>query len=255
MGIRVGARSRDEIDANTLARLNSGEEESATLSESLAVDFSILLAKVAPTLSPEDMRRIADAGNLGIPKRMNIVAAILEAQMDEEKVECLMQHRSDTVRGWAAFIIGRDRSLSLSCKLQAVQPLADDAHFGVREWAWLALRPAISAELCKSLKELESWASSPSDKIRRFAIEATRPRGVWSKHIAELTKSPGLAQALLDRVMADSSKYVQDSCGNWLNDAGKSEPQWVVDYCHSWKKRNSSAATNYIVRRALRNIA
>lgn len=255
MAVRVGARNRAEIDSNILGRLNSGEEQSATLSESLAVDFNVLLSNVAPTLSPGDLRRMSEAGDLGITKRMNIVAAILETQMGKEELESLKKHRSDTVRGWSAFIIGRDRDLSLSQKLQAVQPLANDPHFGVREWAWLALRPAISAELGKSLKELETWVSSPSDRIRRFAIEATRPRGVWSKHIPELKESPGLAQVLLDCVMEDPSRYVQNSCGNWLNDAGKSEPQWVVDYCHAWKTRNSSAATNYIVRRALRNIA
>ncbi|MDI9246441.1 HEAT repeat domain-containing protein [Marinobacter sp. CHS3-4] len=255
MAERVGARSRDAICPELLERLNSGEEESATLSESLAIDFSVLLGHVAPGIPARDQRRMTEARGLGITKRMDLVATILADSFGVGVAESLMNHSSDTVRGWAAFVIGKDQNSSLSRKLQAIQPLANDAHFGVREWAWLALRPTISAQLTQSLEALESWVSSPSENIRRFAIEATRPRGVWSKHIAELKESPCLAQVLLDGVMNDSSRYVQDSCGNWLNDAAKSNPQWVVSYCKAWKDKSPSAATSYITRKGLRNIA
>jgi 3-methyladenine DNA glycosylase AlkC len=54
--------------------------------------------------------------------------------------------------------------------------------------------------------------------------------------------------------MEDPSRYVQDSCANWLNDASKSNSEWVVNYCEQWRKKSESAAMIYIIRRALRSI-
>jgi 3-methyladenine DNA glycosylase AlkC len=82
----------------------------------------------------------------------------------------------------------------------------------------------------------------------------TRPRGVWSKHIAKLKDSPNLGEVLLDRVMEDGDRYVQDSCANWLNDASKSAPDWVVNYCEKWRQKTNSKPVAYITKRALRSI-
>jgi 3-methyladenine DNA glycosylase AlkC len=101
---------------------------------------------------------------------------------------------------------------------------------------------------------LHDWAGDSSENIRRFAIEITRPRGVWSAHIPALKESPDLAQPLLNQVMNDPARYVQNSCANWLNDAAKSKLPWVQQYCAMWQKKNGSANTAYIVKRALRSV-
>jgi len=138
------------------------------------------------------------------------------------------------VRGWAAYALASDAALSLEQKLSGIRVLADDPHFCVREWAWLALRPSISMDIRHSIELFTPWAPDASENIRRFAIEATRPRGVWSKHIVELKDSPQLGKPLLNCVV-DSSRYVQNSCANWLNDAGNPQPLWVTDFCAQWK--------------------
>ncbi len=255
MSKRTGAKSRDSIEPLVLERLNSGAEESATLSEVLAIDFGKLLRHVVPDLSADDQQLVSDASGLGITKRMDLMAMVLADHFGDDAAEALMHHSSDTVRGWAAFIIGRNEHLCLNQKLSAIFPLADDPHFCVREWAWLALRPAIAMDINQALTELGTWVRSKSENIRRFAIEATRPRGVWSKHIQILKESPEMARPLLNEVMEDPAKYVQDSCGNWLNDAAKSNPQWVSKFFGHWQEMNSSSATRYIIKRGLRNIA
>lgn len=252
---RIGAKSRDTIEPSVLDRLNLGTEESASLSEALAVDFGILLGHVVPSVTPEEQQRVTNAAGLGFKKRMNLAATVLVEHLGNNAAELLQQHPSDTARGWVAFVIGNSDYLSLGEKLSAVRSLADDRHFGVREWAWLALRPAIAADLTQALVWLLPWVMSESENIRRFAIEATRPRGVWSKHIQKLKESPAMGQVLLNEVMEDSSRYVQDSCGNWLNDAAKSNPQWVVDFCAQWQEKSYSVATSYIIKRGLRNVA
>jgi 3-methyladenine DNA glycosylase AlkC len=251
---RIGARSKETVDRSVLQQLNEGVLQTATLSECLSVDFAVLMANVFPEIGQVATDRMKDSESLGITKRMALAAAILAEQLDSQQISCLAQHPSDTVRGWAAYGIVLNSSAPLEIQLDWIRPFADDDHFGVREWAWLALRPAIAKEITQSIDHLLSWTIDNSANIRRFSIEVTRPRGVWSAHISALKATPNLGEGLLDRVMEDPSRYVQDSAANWLNDAAKSDPDWVIQYCEKWRNQSKSPAVNYIIRRALRKV-
>ncbi|PIE78379.1 MAG: DNA alkylation repair protein, partial [Candidatus Delongbacteria bacterium] len=132
--------------------------------------------------------------------------------------------------------------------------LIADNHFGVREVVWMALRPEIDKNVEQSIEILSSWTKSENENIRRFTTESTRPRGVWCKHIERLKKNPKIALPILENLKSDKSKYVQDSVGNWLNDASKSEPNFVIELCEKWKNELPTQETEKIIKRALGTI-
>jgi 3-methyladenine DNA glycosylase AlkC len=138
--------------------------------------------------------------------------------------------------------------------LQAVSRFAADPHFGVREIAWMAVRDEIAADVAGAVGLLQPWALHADANIRRFASEATRPRGVWCAQIEALKQQPWRGLSLLEPLRADPSRYVQNSVANWLNDAAKTQPDWVREICGRWSRESPGAATTYIVRRGQRSL-
>lgn len=253
MTARKGYVRRSDIPRDVLAALNRGEIESRTLAEGLAIDFRTLMACVVPNVPDEHHERIESS--IGILKRTMNAGELLAEFVDAKSLNRLAAHPSDTVRGWAAFAIGRLPRLTAAQRLERLRRLADDSHFGVREWAWMAYRPTIALDVTAAIQLLKSWTNEESSNLRRFASESTRPRGVWCTHLDVLKERPELGLPLLEPLKADPTKYVQDSVANWLNDAGKSQPDWVREVCRQWLRKNSSAATKRICQRAQRSLS
>lgn len=249
---RKGARSRADVTPQILRQLNAGTLETASLPEGLIVDFAKLMAVVAPEVPKSVAKELKTTKS--IVARMNVAGRALGEHLGLDELPRLVEHRSDTVRGWSAYLIAHAQGLSLAARFKLIRPLAADVHFGVREWAWLALRPHVAQELDRALHLLTSWTGEPDANIRRFASEITRPRGVWCEHIAALKREPELAESLLEPLHADPERYVQNSVANWLNDAAKSQPDWVKQLCGRWQRTSRSPHTSYIVRRALRSL-
>src|SRR5574340_560446 len=254
-------RLRD-IPLDLLDRINRGELETATLTEQAAMDFAALLGSLEGWAGDRAaLLREAAAlrpGAHGIVARMRLAGEALGrcgAFAQAAALRQLMGHPADTVRGFACHAIAAHPSLAFEEKFAWIRPLAADPHFGVREWAWLALRPAVAVAPLQALNLLQGWAGEADARLRRFAVEITRPRGVWAKRILLLAAQPQLGQPLLEACRCDPSRYVQDSVANWLNDAAKSRPEWVRQLCRDWLDRNGQvSACRYIVRRAQRSM-
>jgi 3-methyladenine DNA glycosylase AlkC len=240
----AGARSIATVPPDHLAALNAGTAQTRTLSEGLAMDFAAHMTATFPRVAAEGLTG-------GIVARMALAGRRLaEAGVDPAT---LAEHPSDTVRGWACYALAVP-PMSLAARLAAIRPFADDAHFGVREWAWLAIRPHLAAELPAALDLLVDWTRDPSDRIRRFASESTRPRGVWCAHLAPLRADPAPGLALLEPLRADPVPYVQDSVANWLNDAAKDHPATIRALADRWRAQSPGPATARILKRGLRSV-
>lgn len=243
------AKRPSEVPSQVVRELNRGERETANLAEGLAVDFAILAKHIG--LAPRAVNRLARADADGVTKRMRLAGELVAEEGLGAK--CAV-HASDTVRGWACFAIGRE-SASLEEAIDAIRLLADDRHFGVREWAWLSVRPHIAADVERAIELLVPWAQEGSENSRRFASEATRPRGVWCAHIALLKNEPALGLPVLEPLQGDASRYVQDSVANWLNDASKTQREWVASLTEAWlDARPDDPHTARICRRARRSL-
>jgi 3-methyladenine DNA glycosylase AlkC len=249
---RKGARRRDEVTAEVLRGLNGGTLQTASLPEALVVDFAALMKAALPRVRRGQLERLDPA--MGIVRRMQVAGEILFEHAGEEAEKRFGSHPSDTVRGWAAYALANVPGLSIPERVRRVRPFADDHHFGVREWAWIAVRPNLAEDVGLAVEALLPWTADDSVNVRRFAVEVLRPRGVWCSHIAALKESPERGLPLLTPCRADSSRYVQNSVANWLNDASRSRPDWVRAVCAKWGKGRVAKETAYILRRALRTL-
>jgi len=260
---RKGSRTRAAIPPAVLRELNAGRIETRSLVEWLAIDFAVLarstLAEILPSRALERVaQRLESNAELGIVARTQLAGSALAEALGsgavrERRLRALATHTSDTLRGWAAYAAtGGDATLAT--RLVVVRPFAADGHSGVRELAWMAVRPAIAAEIELALKLLSRWSLDGDANVRRFASESTRPRGVWCAHVPALRADPSPGLALLEPLRADPSKYVRDSVANWLNDASKDDPAWVRSVCARWSRESRGPETAYVVKRAQRTL-
>ncbi|WP_298648916.1 DNA alkylation repair protein [uncultured Proteiniphilum sp.] len=260
---RKGARSTKDISADILQQLNAGQIETANLVEWLAVDQKLLLENLLKQNKRTDYLKPVFAKIDRLKKQtVNTINEAIGTELfeqtsknnDKEFLMIMSNHNADLVRCWATYTIGKNESLNITETLVQIQSFAADKHFGVREICWMAIRPKIARNLDKSIEILSGWTTNQDVNIRRFTTESTRPRGVWCEHIEALKQNPELGLPILETLKSDKAKYVQDSVGNWLNDASKTQPEFVKELCRQWETESNTKETKYITRKALRTL-
>jgi 3-methyladenine DNA glycosylase AlkC len=256
--------SRVSIPQELLDRLNRGDENPATLAEWLAVDNESVAAACLPGAGLADAvpvvaRVCREVQGSGVMRRLRAIGSALcetlLARDDADAVyEALAAHRSSVVREWAAMTLPANPRLSLEERLRRARRFARDESMGVREIAWLSYRPFVAAEVPRTIALLEPWVRDEDPRVRRCAVESTRPRGVWCTHIPALKAEPQLGLPIVEPVRSDPDRYVQTAVANWLNDASKSEPAWVEALCSRWTRESATGETSWIVNRSLRTV-
>ncbi|HSW19195.1 MAG TPA: DNA alkylation repair protein [Ramlibacter sp.] len=254
---RIAAIPPEVLDA-----LNDGLVPTVSLTEFLALDVARLARSVALQIGLDAQDEALNDALAMLPsfkplRRHGIVARALyqlaETQASRDAVaHSLATHPSDIARSWAAQWV-QCAAMPLAAKLEAVRRFAADPHFGVREVAWMAVRDEVAQDVDEAVRLLAPWVLDADANVRRFASELTRPRGVWCAHLEPLKAEPWRAGALLEPLRADDSRYVQNSVANWLNDAARTQPDWVQALCRRWEAESVLPATRYIVRRARRS--
>lgn len=262
---RKGARKLTEIPVEVLTLLNAGKIPTVNLTEWLAIDHIKLIEtnfsdlKIDDTITQKIKSALTSDKKITAMNAIKLIgSALYNAYKNSNDYEFILKniitHVSDSIRCYSPYLIALNDTFSIEEKFKQSFSLVADAHFGVREVVWMALRPEIAKNLSASIQFLTEWSLNTNENIRRFTTEATRPRGVWCKHIDSLKENPEQALPILENLKSDTSKYVQDSVGNWLNDASKSAPNFVKNLCEKWLKESNTKETNYIVKKALRTL-
>lgn len=228
------------------AELSSGRLDTANFMEQFALDVDVLLAKRLPEVAVQGA-----LNHVPIKHRLTIAGERLAHVCPPSDIYDRVRSECDTIRAIGALAIGVSDLLP-SARLRLLRRFADDSHFAVREWAWIGLRDSLGDGVLDLVPLLTAWAKDPSERVRRYSCEVIRPRGVWCRHLTYHGRDLTAGLPVVEQLRTDSSRYVQVSVGNWLNDACRLEPAWVINLCSQWQQED--AIPNLIVRRALRSV-
>jgi len=220
---RRGARRLVDVPPETLLEIELGHIDTANHIEQMAVSMENLFRSVEPSLRhrAEELR--------GLPFISSLRAAgniLFEERGKSAYVDHVDRYR-DLPRGWQAFAIDADSALDLAQALSAATVFADDDHFAVREWAWLGFRRHVLESPRDAVRELAQLARHPSPFVRRFSVEASRPRSVWGVHVGYLKMCPDVIEPTLLALVGETHPYVIRSIVNWIRDASRQRPDWA----------------------------
>jgi len=256
---RKGARSLKDLNPEVIAYLNKGLIETKNLMEWLATDQLKLLKLVLKDIDREswyiDFETAVNAQKKPTANSNTKVIGEVFGILTTDKTiyNTLKTHTSDLVRCWACWAESTHFD-TVPDLVDAMKPYASDKHFGVREVVIFASKERMIEDLDTAIGILSKWTNDTDENVRRYAVEALRPVGVWTKKIVAFQEHPEKGISLIAPLKSDASKYVRDAVGNWLNDASKSQPEWVISICSIWEKESPTKETAYIIKRGLRTI-
>lgn len=113
------------------------------------------------------------------------------------------------------------------------------------------IRPFIREYPNKTLAEMYEWARNENYHIRRLASEGGRPRLPWASKLDQFIEDPSPLIPILEILKDDTSRFVQKSVANCINDILKDNPGIGQDLLLSWKK-SASPQRRWIINHALR---
>ena len=117
--------------------------------------------------------------------------------------------------------------------------------------AEFAIRPFLISNPEKTIKQLSVWTKDKSEHVRRLVSEGSRPLLPWGQKIPQFVVDPEVTWHLLELLKFDSSKYVQKSIANHLNDHSKNHAEWLLNKLSGWSK---APELDWIIRHATRTL-
>lgn len=115
-----------------------------------------------------------------------------------------------------------------------------------------AIRPFIIKYKTRTMQQMNKWASSNNQHVRRLASEGCRPRLPWAMALPEFKQNPKPVIKILTRLRNDNSEYVRRSVANNLNDISKDHPELILKIARQWLGRNTE--TDWLVKHACRTL-
>lgn len=191
------------------------------LNEHLSGDYTARLARMVSILAPERPWRDGETDGSGAWSGMKVwpLVSVVERHGLSERDVSFAAMKEFTSRFTAEFAVR--------------QFLVDDQKDG--------------------LARMMEFARDPSDHVRRFASEGTRPRLPWGLRLKAFVADPSLTFPILEELKDDPTEYVRRSVANHLNDIAKDHPDFVVAVCQRWTV-DASKVRLKLIRHALRSL-
>lgn len=115
-----------------------------------------------------------------------------------------------------------------------------------------AIRPFILQKPYETAKLMKTWAQDNNLHVRRLASEGLRPKLPWATRLDIFIDDPKPVFDVLEIIKTDSSKFVQKSVANNINDYLKLNYKAAINLLHNWSQQSPSKATRWIIKHALR---
>lgn len=115
------------------------------------------------------------------------------------------------------------------------------------------IRPFLEKYPEKTLGQMLLWSKDPNKHVRRLASEGVRPRLPWAAKLDRFIADPSPILPILENLKDDSSKYVQKSVANCINDILKDNPEIGKKLIEHWAP-NATKSRKWIIKHALRNL-
>lgn len=115
------------------------------------------------------------------------------------------------------------------------------------------IRPFIERYTRQTLAYMVEWSKNENKHARRLASEGGRPRLPWAAKLQIFIDDPSPLLPILENLKDDSSKYVQKSVANCLNDIFKDNPEIAKSVIQGWSK-SPTKERKWIIKHALRNL-
>lgn len=117
-----------------------------------------------------------------------------------------------------------------------------------------AIRPYLEKETEKTLAKMKAWSKDKNFHVRRLASEGVRPRLPWATKLDVFIKNPEKILPILDNLKDDTSKFVQNSVANCINDIFKDNYDIAKTLIEGWLGEDMSKERKWIIKHALRKL-
>jgi 3-methyladenine DNA glycosylase AlkC len=116
-----------------------------------------------------------------------------------------------------------------------------------------AIRPLLAHKTKETIKIMLKWSKDENVHVRRLASEGVRIALPWSKKLYNAVDDFENYKIILSNLKNDTSKFIQKSVGNNLNDLYKEFPDKANEIIKEWNEDNPSKAALWIINHGLRS--
>ncbi len=116
-----------------------------------------------------------------------------------------------------------------------------------------AIRPFIRKYPVQAMDIMKKWSKSKKFHLRRLASEGSRPKLPWSTKLDEFIDNPKPVFEILENLINDEIKFVQNSVANNITDYLKVNKDEAIKFIQKYKNSDDKN-TQWILKHATRKI-